>query len=537
MNITVLKKVSSRVDQALFDLQVRNERIMQVALQRWHAFALKQIQRDLTTRFIKDLTTELTDWEFIEEQGKEMLRPATLKVMQSSGNKAYELFQVKGAFDVLNPEAVKAADRVVGHLVRGVTQETREGVRAYIKAGIKEGKSMDKVARGLRPLVGLTENQVNSVTGYEEMLREKRPELSSVERDKKVNKYGEKTHRRRMQTIARTETARAQNVGYAVGMEDLGVAELQFLIYPDEKTCAACSSLNKERFSTGRAGDVIPVHPNCRCVMLPVIGDKTIHNLEEARKGIPDHVDGLLKKLERTTDPTEGRKIRRALRKLGHTGGLGGKPGVAAPPTVKPTVPTIPKPKLKPQEKWVKSVTKDERGSIWWYQSDFKNVKLHRKFEEEKRLIKHPKAYKPWSPPKDLDLWKASHFARVTNRAPNWRGQVFRGLRLKKEELSKYAVGKSVELKHLTSSTTNVRVARSYAATYRDLKTLKLVEYKGPKVVLEMATKTGVDLRDLFEGPMKEVLLKPGKFKVVSQRRVGKYIYIRLEEVTKIKPR
>jgi len=350
--ITITKTIQSD----LSSLVGRNKNTMLIAVRSWFYFAHKQIRHDLTHKFIKDITSELSDWGFIEERGREMLKPATLKIMQTGGNNAYKLLQVKGAFDVLNVNAVTAAEKFTAELVREVTKKTKMGIRTYIKTGIKEGRGMPKIARELRPLVGLTENQTQSIINYRRLLedKEKYPKLKPADIDKKVQRYAGKTHRRRAATIARTETARAQNIGYVQGLEDVGVTEVEFSASPG--ACGDCLALDETRYSAAEAKGIIPVHPNCRCAMLPVVNDLppcqgSPGEVANASCIMPDklhdgQVQSLLNKLEEA-GPAESSKISRALRKLGHKGGLSGKPPVGKIPTVKPTKPVVAKPKVR----------------------------------------------------------------------------------------------------------------------------------------------------------------------------------------------
>ncbi len=370
-----LNLVHSKLDRALF----RNTNTMLLAIQRWFDFTVKQIRQDLTKKFIKDIASELTDWEYLQEQGQEILKPATLNIMQKGGDESYKLFQVKGAFDVLNPESIKAAKKFTADLVRQVNSDTKKGIRTYITAGVKEGKAMKKIARELRPLVGLTQNQTQSVINYRTLLsdKEKFPGLSTDDIDRKATRYADKTHRRRAQMIARTETARAQNIGYAQGMEDLGVEQLEHSVHLDDRLCEICAPLEGKKYKISEGRDAIPVHPNCRCAILPVVADTPVcrfsKSLEKAAC-VPlddlhdEQVKDLLKRLEKTDEPDEGRKIRRALRKLGHTGGLQGKPSVTTPTGIKPTVPTVPKVEAKPVKlrpsKLTNAVTVDEE---YWH--------------------------------------------------------------------------------------------------------------------------------------------------------------------------
>lgn len=272
--ITIAKK-GQRINIILGRLARRNERIMQEALQKWFAFTTTKLRRGLSS-LQKDaagkITTRLTDWKVIEEEGKRIIKPITLEVMRQGGDKAYKILVMAGSFDVLNVEAVKLADKVTAKMVREVTDNTRAGIRTYIRDGIKEGKSMYKIGRELCPLVGLTENQVQSVANYRKLLEEKG--LASDVIDRKVAKYGAKTHRRRAETIARTETARAVNAGYCQGLENLGVKQVELSAVAS--ACEICAAMNGKKYGVREGAGIIPVHPNCRCAMLPVIGGKAI---------------------------------------------------------------------------------------------------------------------------------------------------------------------------------------------------------------------------------------------------------------------
>lgn len=78
--------------------------------------------------------------------------------------------------------------------------------------------------------------------------------------------------RRRSILIARTETIMASNEGALVGYEDSGVVkEVEFYAALDERTCDDCNSIHGEVFELDNSHGVIPVHPDCRCVWLPMI--------------------------------------------------------------------------------------------------------------------------------------------------------------------------------------------------------------------------------------------------------------------------
>lgn len=299
-------------------LQHRNEATMLAAVNAWFVFTVDQIQSDLRNKFAKDITAKLTDWQFIEEQGEAIIKPATLKIMQTGGDNAYKLFQVKGAFDVLNIDAVMAADKFTAKLVGGVNEGTKAGIRKYISQGIRDGKAMPKIARELRSLVGLTVNQTESVINYRGLLedKEKFPRLKPADIDRKVKRYADKTHRIRTEMIARTETARAQTLGYVQGLEDVGVTEWEFSISPN--ACEEfCVPLDGTIYPI-RQKDIIPVHPRCRCAPLPVIAGDTKESKTEVQAALPKQRKKLLADLEKKPAGMEADKVRRQLRRLGH---------------------------------------------------------------------------------------------------------------------------------------------------------------------------------------------------------------------------
>lgn len=270
----VILKAGPRIQNVLSRLNRRNERILQPVLQEWMDFIQKQIKRDLVEKFQKSFASELTDWEVIEKQGVTTIKPAALKIMLSGGTAAYKHLAIAGSFDVLNVRAIKAVNKFCSKLVKEITKNTKKGINAYVKHGIKQGWSMSKVARAIRPLVGLTKNQTQSVINYRKLLTAKRPDLTAAQIDKLVLKYTNKTHRRRMMNIVRTETARAQNIGYVQGLAEVGVKEAELRNGPNP--CDECLALNGTKYPIDEAEGVIPIHPNCTDVMLPVINDRVI---------------------------------------------------------------------------------------------------------------------------------------------------------------------------------------------------------------------------------------------------------------------
>jgi len=244
----------------------------------WLKQTNKQIIKDLNKKFIKkkatatQLVANLTDWEEIEDNGRKIFKPAVINIIAKSGDKALEIAGVEASFDVLRVESVAITEKICSKLVREVTDETKKAISNIIKVGIKEGKSMGQVAKEIRPLVGLTTKQTMAVVHYNEWLIENRPERSLKEINQSVEAYARRMHRRRADTIARTETARAQCEGSLLGYGQGDIREVDRVEILDKKTCAECEAADGRTYTLKEAEGVLPAHPDCRGCWAPVVG-------------------------------------------------------------------------------------------------------------------------------------------------------------------------------------------------------------------------------------------------------------------------
>jgi SPP1 gp7 family putative phage head morphogenesis protein len=79
---------------------------------------------------------------------------------------------------------------------------------------------------------------------------------------------------RRAKILARTEIIRAHAEAQLQEFENWGVvgvtAEVEFRTAGDSRVCVICASLNEKIFTIEEARGVIPRHPQCRCIWLPV---------------------------------------------------------------------------------------------------------------------------------------------------------------------------------------------------------------------------------------------------------------------------
>jgi SPP1 gp7 family putative phage head morphogenesis protein len=75
----------------------------------------------------------------------------------------------------------------------------------------------------------------------------------------------------RAERIARTETISASSQGAIEGYRESGIVhKVEFYTARDERTCDYCNEYHQQVFNIDEQMP-IPLHPNCRCIYLPVV--------------------------------------------------------------------------------------------------------------------------------------------------------------------------------------------------------------------------------------------------------------------------
>lgn len=81
----------------------------------------------------------------------------------------------------------------------------------------------------------------------------------------------------RARVLARTETIRAHAQATLASYREAEVEGVnlaaEWVTAGDDRVCLECESLEGREYSLNEAEGVIPVHPNCRCAMVPVVKD------------------------------------------------------------------------------------------------------------------------------------------------------------------------------------------------------------------------------------------------------------------------
>ena len=81
-------------------------------------------------------------------------------------------------------------------------------------------------------------------------------------------RFGVSYHR--AETLVRTETAHIQSEAARKRYEDYGIEYVEVLVDEDDRTCELCKALKGKKFPTNGVPP-LPVHPNERCCLVPVI--------------------------------------------------------------------------------------------------------------------------------------------------------------------------------------------------------------------------------------------------------------------------
>ncbi len=231
----------------------------------WMRWTNKQLQAGLSHMRGKSAEAKaksIADWEAIQAHGDELLKPVLFEVLDAGGNSVMgQRIKKQERFDPIGVEAITWTTEHSAALVVEITNETMLAIREYIKAGVNAGKSIQKIAMELRPLVGLTSKDIMAVANYHEMLILERPEYTVARQREMADVYARRLHRRRATTIARTETAASLTEGQRQGYSQMGIKKLMIVESPT--CCHICADFDGHVYTIGRASGMLPQHPNC----------------------------------------------------------------------------------------------------------------------------------------------------------------------------------------------------------------------------------------------------------------------------------
>jgi len=138
--------------------------------------------------------------------------------------------------------------------LRGVTDDMANKIAQILSQGMIDGDGARLLARKMLATIEGTEAGTLGLTD-------------------KLGRFI--TAKRRAEMIARTETIRAFTIASLQEYKNWGVlglkVQVEFLTAGDDRVCPKCAHLENKIYSIDEAWNIIPVHPMCRCLFLPII--------------------------------------------------------------------------------------------------------------------------------------------------------------------------------------------------------------------------------------------------------------------------
>ena len=328
--------------------------------------------------------------------------------------------------------------------------------------------------------------------------------------------------------LARTGTIWAHNEGAQLQYIDYGVQVKEWYVAVDDRVCEFCLQMDGQRVRTedpfipvgaelkGIEGGIMsipfavyhpPVHPMCRCVLLPVMwvgGQATLVSgqirrsakrswlqkkqaaRDKKKANVSKKRTDKKKKAVKKKEAVEIEKLERQVQAKPPK--VSKKPIIEKPEAVKPA----PKPPVDKQKEWEKNLPKKDLEAIreWEDGQTAYNVR--------NLMLRGKEALWEYEPEEINEILKlAKRLQKISDDAPNYKGTIYRGAKLDQSDLDKIKVGMDWEEKVIASASKEKDVASYFANFHSDPLTGSFEAYEGPKAILTIKSKTGVDISNL----------------------------------------
>lgn len=282
----VLQKLNSFLDEAAPKLAQLLYRLYQ---NQQNAVTYKELREAMLDGYEQEIQQWQEEYaDFVNEH----IYPALIEAMKAGAKQIEE----KAGMQFFDDTDKDVKQWIQDHGAEFVTNEGNEisqAIKAILFKGQDEMWTAAKMARYIRPVIGLTRPDALTNAKYQQKvfdtLRENHPRMTEESAAKKAHeaalKYAAKQHRRRADMIANTELAFAYNRGThesaRQAMRDglMGPCEKVWITAGTERVCSHCAALNgtvvgfedsfnipgKELFRGMH--QTPPAHPRCRCAV------------------------------------------------------------------------------------------------------------------------------------------------------------------------------------------------------------------------------------------------------------------------------
>jgi len=200
---------------------------------------------------------------------------------------------IRVVLDMQKPNILSWINERGAQFVISCTQEQKDAIAALLSKKMKDGHTVDELAKMIRPCIGLTKGQAQANARYYDSivanLKKEHPRMKEESIRKKARdaaqKYAERQHRQRAMTIAQTESASAYNWGADGAVRQaqeeglIGVVRKRWSTSGDSQVCDICKALEgveigmeesfnfKGRLLFPEQHMLPPAHPGCACAV------------------------------------------------------------------------------------------------------------------------------------------------------------------------------------------------------------------------------------------------------------------------------
>lgn len=230
----------------------------------------KTYERKLVTLFRRYQAAALASLEIARENEARALEPTPIRIAW-----LVDELGVLSRETILAPGEVIVSDSVKTGYRHGVLYAERALVQVGISSKLGEGPADWRVidvlqARNLSALKGITaetnkaiiRSLTEGINNGEGVVKLRKRLMAEVE--------GIGYNRARL--MAHTETMYASIEGAKLRYSQHGIRKVEWLTAGHDNTCDQCAALNGKVFDIAQAPPC-PLHPMCRCTLLPVIED------------------------------------------------------------------------------------------------------------------------------------------------------------------------------------------------------------------------------------------------------------------------